>query len=37
MESSEEEDFSDNDIADIFGESEGEDDFSGFNLLFPTT
>ena len=31
MESSEEEDFSDDDIADIFGESEGEDDFSGFN------
>jgi len=36
MESSEE-DFSDDDIADIFGESEGEDDFGILTLLFLTT
>ena len=35
MESSEEEDFSDDDIADIFGESEDEDDFGGFNFTLP--
>ena len=35
MESSEEEDFSDKDIADIFGESEDEDDFGGFNFTLP--
>lgn len=34
MESSEE-DFSDYDIANIFGESEGEDDFGGFNFSLP--
>ncbi|KAL9977107.1 hypothetical protein ACROYT_G014478 [Oculina patagonica] len=35
MESSEEEDFSDDDIVDIFGESEDEDDFGGFNFTLP--
>ena len=33
MESSEEEDFSDDDIADVFGES--EDEFGGFNFTLP--
>ena len=35
MESSEEEDFSDDDIVDIFGESKDEDDFGGFNFTLP--
>lgn len=28
-----EEDFSDNDLADIFGKSEGEDDFTSFSYI----
>ncbi|XP_029184217.1 piggyBac transposable element-derived protein 4-like [Acropora millepora] len=33
--SSEEEDFSDDDLVDVFGESEDEDDFVGFNFTLP--
>ena len=35
MQSSEEEDFSDDDLVDVFGESEDEDDFVGLNFTLP--
>lgn len=35
MSSSEEEDFSDDDLVNVFGESEDEDDFVGFNFTLP--
>ena len=35
MSDSEEEEFSDGDIEDIFGESEDEEEFEGFNFQLP--
>ena len=35
MSSSKEEDFSDDDLVNVFGESEDEDDFVGFNFTLP--
>ena len=35
MSRSEEEAFSDDDLGDMFGKSEDEDDFAGFNFTLP--